>query len=148
MVVLVAGVWGCAQGPSGSASVEKIKALEAKVARQDDDLRAAGAARDQYRKKLNDSEQANTQLKQEIEALQLVVKERDELRGQLQTTTKERDETRQQLKTRTTELVSLTTQFETFRKTLKDLIGQTEAALFNKPAGTVGTTVSFPKSQK
>src|SRR5438874_9398135 len=40
------GVWGCAQGPAGSASVEKIKALEAKIARQDDDLRAAGAARD------------------------------------------------------------------------------------------------------
>src|SRR5438128_620424 len=33
MLVAVVGIWGCAQGPGGSASAEKIKALEAKVGR-------------------------------------------------------------------------------------------------------------------
>jgi hypothetical protein len=74
----------------------------------------------------------------------LTLKERDE---SLQLTVKERDELRAQLKTRTTELVLLSNQFESFRKSLKDLIGQTEAAL-NKPPGVTGTTVSLPKGEK
>src|SRR5713101_8479054 len=89
MLVVLVGIWGCAQGTSGSTSAEKIKSLETKVNRLDEDFRAAAAARDQYRKKLTDAEQATAQLKIEVEALQLVVKERDELRVQLKTRTTE-----------------------------------------------------------
>jgi chromosome segregation ATPase len=134
MLVAVVGIWGCAQGPGGSASAEKIKALEGKVNRLDEDFRAAAAARDQYRKKLTDAEQATAQLKNEIEALQLVVKDRDDLRGLL--------------KAKATELTAVNGQFESFRKSLKDLIGQTEAAMTAPPAGTPGTTVSLPKADK
>lgn len=120
LIVAVLGIWGCAQGPSASA--EKLKAIESRVARLEDDLKAATAARDQYRKKLAETET---------------------LAGQLQG---DLDETRTQLKARTGERDDLTQQFETFRKTIKDLIGQTEAALA-KPKTPV-TTVSQPKTPK
>jgi hypothetical protein len=134
LFVALVGIWGCAQGPGGSASAEKIKSLEAKIGRLDEDFRAAAATRDQYRKKWNDAEQATAQLKQEVEALQVVVKERDDLRNQL--------------KGKSAELVSVNGQFETFRKNLKDLIGQTEAAMTTPSGGTPGTTVSLPKGEK
>ena len=62
----------------------------------EDDFRAATTARDQFRKKLADTESTATQLRQEIEALQLVVKERDDLRVQLKSKTAELDGVSQQ----------------------------------------------------
>ena len=120
VVLLVAtlGILGCAQGSGGSA--EKLKNLEAKVARLEEDFRGAAAARDQFRTKLAETEQLAVQLRQELDTLK---KERDELRAQ-------RD--------------AVTGQFDVFRKNLKDLIGQTEAAMA-KPAAPPVTTVSQPK---
>src|SRR5882672_7091729 len=102
LVVALVGIWGCAQGPAGGASAEKIKNLEAKVTRLEDDLKATATSRDQARKKLAETE-----------------KERDDLQTQVCVRTAERD--------------ALTNHFESFRKGLKDLLGQTEAAL-GKPA--------------
>ena len=113
LVVALLGIWGCAQGPAGGASAEKVRNLEAKVTRLEDDFRAATAARDQFRKKLADSEAVSA-----------------ELQVQLQARTSERD--------------TLTTQFDSFRKNLKELLGQTEAALA-KPAPPA-TTVSQSKT--
>src|SRR5262249_46955400 len=106
VVLLVAtlGIWGCAQGPVG-ASAEKVKSLESKVARLEEDFRAAAAARDQFRKKLADAETNTVQLRQELDALQPVLKERDELQLQLKARMAERD--------------AVNSQFEVFRKNLK-----------------------------
>lgn len=128
LLVVLVGIWGCAQGTSGSASAEKIKTLETKVNRLEEDVRAAAAARDQFRKKLNESEQMAAQLKQDLDALLPVLKERDDLRVQLRTRTQERD--------------AVTTQFDGFRRTLKDLIGQMEAT---EKTAAPATTVSQPK---
>jgi chromosome segregation ATPase len=130
LVVAVLGIWGCAQGPAGGATAEKVRNLEAKMTRLEDDFRAATAARDQFRKKLADAEAMCAQLREEVAALRPVVKERDELQVQL--------------KARTTERDNLTQQFDGFRKSLKDLIGQTEAAL-SRPAAPSTTTVSKSK---
>lgn len=112
-VALIAtiGIWGCAQGSPGSA--ERIKALENKVNRLEEDFKAASAARDQYKKKLTAAEE-------------------------------ERDDLREQLKTRTAERDHLAGQFDGFRKNLRDLLGQMDAAL-TKPAKPPVTTVSQPK---
>ncbi len=127
VVLLVAtiGIWGCAQGTGGTA--EKVRSLETKINRLEEDFRAAAAARDQFRKKLTEAEQATAQLRLEFDALQ---KDREELRTQLKTRTAERD--------------SVTAQFDVFRKSLKELIGQTEAAM-SKPAVPPVTTVSQTK---
>jgi septal ring factor EnvC (AmiA/AmiB activator) len=74
LVVASLGLWGCARGPAnGSVSVERIRALEAKIAKLEDDFRASVAVRDQLRKKLATAEEERTQ----------VNKERDDLRQQL-----------------------------------------------------------------
>jgi len=113
-VVLIVGIWGCSESPSRSA--EKIKALEAKVSRLEEDFRSASASRDQFRKKLAEMEQEQAQLKQE----------RDELQSTIKTRTAERDE--------------ITGHFDQFRKNLKELIGKTEAALA-KPEKPIIITV-------
>jgi septal ring factor EnvC (AmiA/AmiB activator) len=117
-VIMIVGICGCSQSSSGSP--EKMKAMEAKVNRLEEEFRAATAARDQLRKKLAEVEQEQAQLKQE----------RDELRNELKTRTAERD--------------SVSGQFDQFRKSLKELIGQTEAALA-KPNKPIMITVGSPK---
>jgi TolA-binding protein len=92
LTVAVFGAWGCAQGTSGpSASSERIKTLEAKSSRLEEDFRAASAARDQLRKKLTAAEEDQAKLKQENEVLLAASKERDELKAQFKTFTGERD---------------------------------------------------------
>ena len=123
LAVALLGVWGCAQGPSATAQAERIKSLEAKTTRLEADFRAAAAARDQLRQQL-------TQAEEHLQKLQVVVKERDELKIQLKLRTSERDQ--------------VSTQYETFRKSLKELVGQAESSVLHFPNGepvtvTVGT---------
>jgi septal ring factor EnvC (AmiA/AmiB activator) len=127
LVVAVLGIWGCAQGPDGMASADKVKNLEHKLARLQDDFKAAATARDQFKNKLVEAENLTTQLRQEIDSVQ---KDREQLRVTVKARTAERD--------------AMSNQFETFRKQLKDLIGQTEATLA-KPASPTIATVSRTK---
>jgi septal ring factor EnvC (AmiA/AmiB activator) len=105
MVIGVLGLWGCAQGPAtSSATLERIKALEGKCTKLEDDYRAVASARDQLRKKLSTTEEDRARVQQERQG---VAKERDELKQQLTVTQG---------------------QFEQFRQNLKALLGQMEAA--------------------
>jgi septal ring factor EnvC (AmiA/AmiB activator) len=109
-LVFLCGIWGCAQGPAnGSASSERLRALEAKIAKLEDDFRAAVAVREQLRKKLVAADTDRDQLNKKLE---VVVKEREDLRQQLTTRTAERDQ--------------LQGQFDQFRKGIKTLLGQVE----------------------
>jgi uncharacterized coiled-coil DUF342 family protein len=113
LVVASLGLWGCAQGPTnGTVSAEKVRALEAKVAKLEDDFRASLAVREQLRKQLTALEEERGQLSQQVEQLQPVVKERDQLRNQLIARTSERD--------------AAQVQFDQLRKGIKNLLGQTE----------------------
>jgi hypothetical protein len=115
LVVASLGLWGCAQGPgNGSVSVERIRALETKNAKLEDDFRAAVTVRDQLKKKAVALEGQREQLEKQLEQLQLAVKERDDLRLQLTARTGERD--------------TVQTQFEQFRKNIRNLLGQVEAS--------------------
>jgi septal ring factor EnvC (AmiA/AmiB activator) len=126
-VVATLGIWGCARGPAaGSGSAERIRALEAKIARLEDDFRGAATARDQFRRKLAAAEEVQAQLRQEVEQLQVVVKERDDLRIQVKARTGERD--------------VLQGQYDQFRKGLRDLLGQAEAAASRPAEQTVTST--------
>jgi DNA anti-recombination protein RmuC len=107
------GLWGCAQGPT-AAHAERIRALETKIAKLEEDFKTAVTGREQLRKKLTVAEEEKTQLAQQVDQLQAVVKERDELRQQLALRTAERD--------------SVQTQFVQFRKSIRTLLGQAETA--------------------
>ena len=120
LVVALLGIWGCAQGPSGQSSVEKIKALESRVVKLEDDFKAAASARDQLRRKLATTEEERQQL----------VKEREDLQKQVASRAGERDR--------------LQAQYDQFRKNIRDLLGQAEAALV--PASGTSTTVAATTS--
>jgi hypothetical protein len=123
------GLWGCAEGPTSRtvAQAERIKILEAKNAKLEEDFRTAAAGREQFRKKLAAAEEQRTVLQQDVEQLQGVVKERDELS--------------QQVKARVTERDAVQVQFDQFRKNIRDLLGQAEANL-PKPVGQPVTSVT------
>ncbi|HEV3204696.1 MAG TPA: hypothetical protein VGY77_09940 [Gemmataceae bacterium] len=104
------GLWGCSKGPSNAGTAERVKALEAKLIRLEEDFRAVASARDQVRQKLTVVEEQKNQLH----------KEREELTLQITTRTGERD--------------ALQVQYDQFRRAIKDLLGQAESkALSSDP---------------
>ena len=100
LVVATLGLWGCAQGPS-NGSADKIKSLEDKVSKLEDDCKTVTSARDAVRKKLAALEEEYVKKQQELD---------------------------QQIAARTAERDSVQTQFEQFRKNLRSLLGQADAA--------------------
>jgi chromosome segregation ATPase len=129
MVIGVLGLWGCAQGPASgtSASLERIKALEGKCTKLEDDYRAVASARDQLRKRLASAEEERARVQQELNLRQGVMKERDDLKGQLAATQG---------------------QFEQFRKSLRTLLGQAESAASATPAQPTASTAEQAVSNK
>ena len=118
------GVWGCGK----SASTTDGTSPAAKIAKLEDELKAATAARDSFRQKLADSENAN---RAETARYQAMAKERDDLQGKLARKSDEHKE--------------LQVQYDGFRKNLKELIGQAEVVLAPKSAGVIATPVSLKK---
>jgi len=120
LAVAIMGIWGCTQGPTnGAASAERIKALEEKCAKLEEDVHTGASARDQLRKKLAAAEDERARLGQELDQQRSAAKERDEMRQQLVARTSERD--------------AIQAQFEQFRKGIRSLLGQAEAS--NAAAG-------------
>jgi uncharacterized coiled-coil DUF342 family protein len=91
MLTTLLGLWGCTQGGSSSSTSARLREVEARSARLEDDYKTAAAARDQARKNVAQLDEQRAQLTQQVEQLQKVVKERDELRAQLTSRTAERD---------------------------------------------------------
>lgn len=119
------GIWGC--GKSGTAEGSPA----ARIAKLEEELKAATAARDTFRQRLADSEKRTQDGLARYEA---VVRERDDLQGKLARKVDEHKE--------------LQVQYDGFRKNLKELIGQAEVALAPKPAtpAAVGAFVVTPVS--
>jgi hypothetical protein len=114
LVIGCLGLWGCSQGPANGSASERMRALETKLARLEDDFQASLTAREQLRKKLNAAEVERVQLSQKVDQLQIVVKERDELRRQVVVRTTERDTAQAQL--------------DHLRKGIRTLLGQVEVS--------------------
>jgi F0F1-type ATP synthase membrane subunit b/b' len=120
VLVLLLGVYGCSRGPT---STPAETATAAKVQRLEEDYKAAVAARDQFRQRLTAAEEQHTKAQRELEqAKKAAAAEREALKSEL--------------KARTTERDALNGQFETFRKTLKELLGTAETSVgaLNLPA--------------
>jgi uncharacterized coiled-coil DUF342 family protein len=135
VVVACLGLWGCAQGPTnGSASAERLRSLETKHSKLEDDFRSATATRDQLRKKLAAAEEQRAQLQQQLEQIQGAVRERDELRTELTARTGERD--------------NVQNQFDQFRKGIRGLLGQVEASNGKPGNAPVTSTTSNVKGPR
>jgi septal ring factor EnvC (AmiA/AmiB activator) len=125
LVVACFGLWGCAQGAAnGHANTERIRGLESKIAKLEDNVRAAVAVREQLRKQLAAGEHERSGLSQQVEGLQAAAKERDQLRQELASRTGERD--------------GLQNQLDQLRKGIRTLLGQAEAP----DSGTTSHVVS------
>jgi outer membrane murein-binding lipoprotein Lpp len=114
LVVATLGLWGCAQGP-GAGSAEKIKNLEEKVSKLEDDYKAVTTARDLVKKKLAALEEEHARKQQELDQL---------------------------IAARTAERDSVQTQFEQFRKNLRTLLGQADAAAGTTPQPPAAATTA------
>jgi chromosome segregation ATPase len=106
------GLWGCTQGGGSSTTSARLRELEARSARLEDDYKTAAAARDQARKKVTALEDQRTQLAQQVEQLLKVAKERDELRTQLTARVAEREALQANLVQFSRDLQNLATKLE------------------------------------
>jgi hypothetical protein len=112
LLVTLFGAYGCTQAPGGT---DRSTSPGAKLQRLEEDLKATAAARDQYKQKYIETENHQAQLQKQL------------------------DSERAQLRARTSERDTIATQYEGFRKNLKDLLGQAESALGN-PSGSISPT--------
>lgn len=129
LLIALAGVWGCSQSPNNRAALlERIKLLEDKNARIEDEIVAVANARDNVRQQLAKAED-------HIQKLQAVVKERDELRVQVRARVGERDQ--------------VANQYEQFRKTVREMVSQAESTVLRFPDGEpVSVSITVPAYQK
>lgn len=125
MVLAPLGLWGCAQERNGAAN-GKIRDLAARNAKLEEDYRVASATTEGLRKKLAQTETQRADLAKQVEALQEVVRERDELRRQVTSRTGERD--------------ALHAQMVQFGKELQGLAGRIEAAAGGRSPATPAST--------
>ena len=112
----VVGVWGCAKPAQPAASADKLKQLEARVAKLETDLRTVTADRDATRATLAGSETRVAELQRQVR----------EWSAKAGTAEKERDDLVAKLKAKTTERDLVQAQFDSFRKNIKELLGQVE----------------------
>ncbi len=126
LFVTLLGVYGCAKAPGTPAATESTTAA-AKLQKLEEDHRVAVAAGDQFRQKLATSEEQATKAKKDLE-LQL---EQTKAAAAI-----ERDALKAEVKARTGERDALQSQYDGFRKTLRDMLGNAETAVgqLNLPA--------------
>ena len=113
ILVTLFGAYGCTQAPGGS---DRSTSPAAKLQRLEEDLKATAAARDQFKQKLFEAENRQAQSQKQL------------------------DSERAQLRARTSERDTIATQYDGFRKNLKELLGQAESALGN-PSGSISPTI-------
>ena len=129
LFVAMLGLYGCARGPAGG---NERAALEAKVQRLEEDFRAAAAARDTFRTRLLAAEEKQTQTQKSLDSATAAASQER----------RDRDSARTELKARTLERDALQTQYDGFRKNIKELLGTAEAAL--APAAPPSVAVGAP----
>ena len=135
MVVAALGLWGCTQGGNNS-NAERIRALENKCVKLEDDYKAVAAARDGLRKRLTALEEEQTRLQQVCDEHQPLLKERENL-------IKEKEELVQQVNSRTMERNAVQSQLDSVRKGLQNLLGQATVSPGTRPAASV-SALSVP----
>lgn len=127
MLVAILGLWGCARGPVGQSSqAERLRSLETKCSKLEDDYRSVAGARDQARRHVASLETERARLQKELADKQALLKERDVLRQQVSVRTNERDTLKQRC--------------DRLKKGLQELLGQDDAMLTPPAAPAAAST--------
>ncbi len=136
LLVSTAGMYGCTHQKNGAATT-KLRDIETRFAKLEEDFRTVSATAESNRKKLAQAESQRAELSKELEG---TTQERDELR-------KEREDLRKQLVVRTAERDNLQSQLGQFRQELQGLIARVDTALA-APATPGGAVPAVPASRK
>jgi chromosome segregation ATPase len=146
MFVVALGIWGCSKNPTGhpASQTERIKTLEAKCAKLEEDYRAAASTRDQVRKHAALLEEERSQLEEQRSGMEKDLDTQKNLVRDLQrTVVRERDAAKQQLDLRTSERDFFNLRCDRMKKGLQGVIGQDDAMITAGPsAGPVILTTS------
>src|SRR3954452_7352168 len=102
VLVISLGIWGCARKPAESTA-DRLRSLEARCVKLEQDYRTVAQARDTARKDLAALEEEVNRQRSDAANHEAVIKERDELRRQVETTQFERERLTKQLRDRTSE---------------------------------------------
>lgn len=130
------GLWGCSNQKNGATNT-KIRELEARYQKIEEDYRVVVAASETSRKKISQLERERAELQQQIADLKVLALERDNLLA-------EREDLRKTITTRTGERDNFQGQLVQFGKDLQALVGRVEAAAASTP-GSV--TAAIPASR-
>jgi outer membrane murein-binding lipoprotein Lpp len=112
VVTTLFGLWGCTQSAAPNSASNRLRELEARNARLEDDYKSVALARDQARQKANLLEEQRAQLAQQVEYLQGVAKECDEMRKETAKRTAQRDAMQTKLNECRTTLLNIAQQME------------------------------------
>ena len=127
LLVAILGIYGCARTPAGPPD----RTADAKVQRLEEDFRAAAAARDQFRQKLAQAEERQADLQRQVDRAAATAAAEKRAKETVQA---ERD--------------ALQTQYDGFRRTIRDLLGQADAAMTSPtgppPAFVGGASLTSP----
>ena len=126
------GLWGCTHQKNGAYNT-KIRELENRYLKLEEDYKVVIQASDQLRKKVGQLETQRTELNLQVDELKSVARERDQLRIQFATRTAERD--------------NLHGQINQFRKDMQDLIGRMDTAI-SQNGGNSSTVSAVTTSRK
>jgi len=126
--VIFASVAGCGrtQPVQTATSGERVKTLEARVARLEEDYRSAAATRDQARRQASQLQEQKTQLEEQIARLTLAL-ETQKVEAEASRAALAQEQS--QLRLRTNERDVLQTRCEKLKRGLQTLLGQDEAAI-------------------
>ncbi len=137
VLVVSLGLWGCARKPVENSQSDRVRSLEGRCVKLEQDYRTVVQTRDKARRELAALEEENARLHREVADRAALVKERDQLRKvagererlarQLSQRTSERDDLRQQLAQRLAERDTVLSRYERLRKGLQGLVNQDDA---------------------
>lgn len=124
MLVCSLGLWGCTHQKTGAITT-KIRDLETRHAKLEEDYRVLQATHELARKRLTQTETQRAALEQQ----------KADLAKQLETASAEREEMRKQAAQRAAERDSAQTNLVQFSKELQALVGRVETTLNSGPSG-------------
>lgn len=116
------GLWGCGQQKTGVINT-KIRELETRYGKLEDDFRALNVRHEQSRKSLAESEELRSELE----------KQKTDLSAKLDGVLRERENVRKQLSQRTQERDHAHANLAQFGKDLQALVGRVESVLNSEP---------------
>ncbi len=135
LVLCATGLWGCGQQKSGVFSA-KIRELEVRYAKLEEDFRTLQLASEQTRKRLNAAEAQRAALEQD----------KADLAKKVESVTGDREALRKQMAQRIAERDAAQANLTQFNKDLQALASRVEAAL-NENSGNPSTAI-IPASRR